>query len=104
MWRRLKGAHAAGDVPRTHGGVVGQVWRTGQARLAMALAGIDVRALDDALGRAAGALLAAARRRDVIDAALVLLALDGDDIVTSDPGDLASLARAGERHVEILRV
>ena len=106
MWRRMKAAHAAGDVPRTHGGVVGQVWRghgARQARLASALAGMDVRPLDDALGRAAGALLGAARRRDVIDAALVLLASDGDDIVTSDPEDLEPLARAAGRHVEIVR-
>jgi hypothetical protein len=33
-----------------------------------------VRPLDEALGRAAGELLALARRHDVIDAALVLLA------------------------------
>jgi hypothetical protein len=42
-------------------------------------------------------------RRDVIDAALVLLASDGDDIVTSDPEDLEPLARAADRHVEIVR-
>ena len=40
------------------------------------LAGLDVRALDDRLGRAAGELLAATRRRDVLDAAIVLLAHD----------------------------
>lgn len=106
MWLRLKAAQLAGDVPRTHGGVIGQVWRgeaPRQARLALALSGLDVRPLDESLGRAAGALLARARRRDVIDAALVLLALDGDDIVTSDPDDLEPLAQALERHVEIIR-
>jgi hypothetical protein len=41
---------------------------------------------------------------DVIDAALVLLADDGDDIVTSDPEDLAPLATRLGRHVELLRV
>jgi len=86
--------------------VVGQAWRDGrrQARLARVLQGIDVRPLDDRLGRAAGALLASARRRDVIDASLALLAVDEDDIVTSDVGDLATLARAAGRHVEIVRV
>jgi hypothetical protein len=106
MWVRLKAAQLEGDVPRTHGGIIGQVWRgegPRQARLALALSGLDVRPLDDSLGRAAGELLARARRRDVIDAALVLLALDGDDIITSDPDDLEPLAQALARHVEIIR-
>jgi hypothetical protein len=94
-------------VPVTHGGVIGQAWRghgPRQALLAKALAGIEVRPLDEKLGRAAGELLAAARRRDVVDAALVLLARDGDDILTSDPHDLEPLARASKRHVEIITV
>ena len=105
MWRRLKAAYLREEVPVSHGGVLGQAWRgTGarQALLATALAGIDVRPIDEALGRAAGELLCVTRRSDVIDAALVLLADDDDVIVTSDPGDLAELARASGRHVEIV--
>jgi hypothetical protein len=71
--------------------------------LAKALAGVDVRGLDDALGRAAGELLALARKSDVIDAALVLLAQDGDHIVTSDPDDIRTLAAVSGRHVELIR-
>jgi hypothetical protein len=106
MWRRMKAAHLAGNVAVSHGGVVGQAWRgrgPRQALLAKALAGIEVRPLDDALGRAAGELLAVARQRDVIDAALVLLAADGDYIVTADPDDLEPLALASGRHVELIR-
>jgi hypothetical protein len=106
MWRRLKAAQLAGDVPRSHGGVVGQVWRGRGARhalLAQALAGADVRPLDQTLGRAAGELLAATKGRDVIDAALVLLAADGDQIVTSDPDDIGRLAAASGRHLEVVR-
>lgn len=96
----------AGRVPVTHGGVVGQVWRGGasQALLARLLAGVHVAALDDPLGRRAGALLARTSTNDVIDAALVLLAGDGDEILTSDPRDLATLASAGGMHVELLTV
>jgi hypothetical protein len=106
MWRRLKAALLANAVPVSHGGIVGQAWRGGgprQALLARALEGIDVRPLDESLGRAAGALLASADTADVIDAALVLLADDGDDIVTSDPEDLEPLAACLGRHVELLR-
>jgi hypothetical protein len=105
-WRRLKAAQVAGDVPRSHGGIIGQVWRgrgARHARLAQALAGVDIRPLDLALGRAAGELLAAARRHDVIDAALVLLAADGDQIVTSDLEDMERLAAASGRHLELVR-
>lgn len=91
----------------THGGIVGQVWRARgarQARLSLALGGAEVRALDDELGRQAGALLALTGGRDVLDAALVLLARNGDEIMTSDPGDLAPLARAAGRLVDLIVV
>jgi len=107
MWRRLKAALVANSVPVSHGGIVGQVWRGGgprQTLLARALAGIDIRPLDESLGRAAGDLLARAGSADVIDAALVLLADDGDDIVTSDPEDIEPLAARLGRHVELLHV
>lgn len=105
MWRRLKAAHIAGSVPVSHGGIVGQAWRNGarQALLAKALAGVDVRPLDESLGRAAGELLARSKRGDVIDAAVVLLAEDGDHIVTSDLADLEPLAASSGRHVELIR-
>ncbi len=107
MWRRLKAAWQADSVPLSHGGVIGQVWRAGgprQALLSKALAGIDVRPLDDRLGRAAGALLGRAGSADVIDAALVLLAGDGDEIVTSDADDLAPLAVLKGSHIELVHV
>lgn len=105
MWVRLKACERAGTPPLTHGGVVGQVWRGGprQARLAQALDGIDVRPLDDDLGRAAGVLLGRTRQTDVIDAAVVVLADDGDEIVTSDRDDLDAMVEATGRHVELIR-
>ena len=106
MWLRLKSAHRAGEPPRTHGGVIGQTWRgkgSKQALLAKALDGLEVRALDEAAGRSAGALLAKAGGRDVIDAAVVLLAQDDDQIFTSDLDDFEPLAAAAGRHVELVR-
>jgi hypothetical protein len=104
---RLKRELLAHRPPTTHGGVVGQVWRSGgvrQARLARFLGGVRIEPLDDSLGRRAGLLLARARRSDVIDAAVVLLASDGDTILTSDPDDLEPLAVAARVHVEIVPV
>ena len=105
MWARLKAAQIAGELPVTHAGVVGQVWRGGphQARLAQALAGIEVHPVDERLGRAAGELLARARTADVIDAAVVLLAADGDQIVTGDSEDLEHLVAVSQRHVDLIR-
>jgi hypothetical protein len=104
-WIRLKSALLRAEVPITNAAIVGQVWRGGprQARLSQALDGIDVRPLDESLGRAAGELLAATGTADLVDASIVLLAEDGDDIVTSDAGDLRPLAAASGRHVELLR-
>lgn len=105
MWIRLKASADAGELPVTNGAVVGQVWRGGarQVRLATALQGIDVKPLDDDLGRRAGELLAATGLSDVVDAALAMLAADGDEIVTLDTADMATLLGATGRHVEIIR-
>lgn len=100
----LKDELRRGRAPLTHGGIVGQVWRGGarQARLALLLAGTEVAPLDDALGRRAGALLARARKADVVDAALALLATDGDTLLSSDPGDLRALVDAAGLAVDVL--
>lgn len=101
----IKRERLAGRAPRTHGGVVGQVWRGGQGRqvpLARVLPAVEIAALDEDLGRRSGVLLRRAGGRDVIDAAVVLLAEDGDEIVTSDPDDLARLAAAAGVHVELV--
>ncbi len=93
--------------PKTHGGIIAQVWRGGagrQGQLARLLPGVEVVPLDDELGRSAGMLLKAARAVDAIDAALVALASDGDDILTSDVGDLRSLAVATGVQVELVAV
>jgi hypothetical protein len=97
----------AGRAPVTHGGVVGQVWRGGsgrQARLARLLPGVEISGLDNDLGRRAGVLLGRARMADVVDAALVLLAVDDDSVLTSDVEDLEQLAAAAGLHVDIVPV
>jgi hypothetical protein len=103
-WVRLKTACLRGEVPLTNAAVLGQVWRGGsrQVRLSQALPGLDVRPLDESLGRAAGELLAVSQQTDLIDASIVLIAHDGDEIVTTDSADLKRLAIASGRHVELI--
>ncbi len=103
----IKHEFLAGRSPQTHGGIIGQVWRGGsgrQANLARLLPALEISPLDDALGRRAGMLLGRAQRTDVIDAAVVLLAADGDFILTADPDDLSPLARSAGLHVDIVPV
>ncbi|MEX1021532.1 MAG: PIN domain nuclease [Dehalococcoidia bacterium] len=90
---------------RTTGIVVAQAWRSGgrQAELARLLASADVQPVDQAMGRAAGALLGRARLQDAIDATVVLVAQDGDTIVTSDVEDIDHLATHLGRRVSVMR-
>lgn len=93
--------------PMTHGGVVAQVWRGRagrQAPLATLLSGVDVRPLDLDLGRRAGVLLRDAGTSDAVDAAVVLLARDGDEILTSDVGDLRRLVEVTGRDIALVPV
>lgn len=103
----VKRERLASRVPVTSGGVVAQVWRGGHGRqvpLARLLAGVEVTPIDDTLGRRAGVLLASSGQSDAIDATVVCLAADGDDILTSDPADLRVLAEAADVHVELIPV
>jgi hypothetical protein len=103
----VKRERLAGRSPITSGGVVAQVWRGGhgrQAPVTRLLAGVDVAPIDDSLGRRAGILLACADRSDAVDATVICLAADGDDILTSDPDDLRTLAEVAGIHVELIPV
>jgi predicted nucleic acid-binding protein len=106
----VKRERLAGRVPVTNGGVVAQVWRGGRGRqvlVARLLAGVEVAPIDDSLGRRAGMLLArtgSSGAVGAVDAAIVCLAADGDDILTSDAGDLRILAEVAEVHIELIPV
>ena len=79
---------------RTSAIVLGQVWRNPQgrqARLARLLRAVEVRPVDEQMGRRAGVLLARAGTSDPIDATVALVAESGDRILTSDPADILRL-------------
>jgi hypothetical protein len=87
---RLETARRRGLDLRTTAIVLAQVWRDGarQANLARLLKGTEVVAVDERLGREAGALLARSGTDDPIDATVVIVAAPGDRVLTSDPGDI----------------
>lgn len=80
----------------TSSAVVAQVWRDGrkQARLAQLLGGVGVRPLAPADDRRTGELLAAAGASDVVDGHLSLCIAQGDQVLTSDRGDIERLLAA----------
>lgn len=103
----VKRERLAGRAPVTNGAVVAQVWRGGRGRQALVarlLAGTDVVPVGDRIGRRAGMLLAASEGSDAVDAAVMALAADGDDILTSDPDDLRALAEAADVHIDLISV
>ena len=106
VFAHLAVARANRSPVKTLTAVVAQVWRQGsrQVVLARLLRGIDEVGLSPQRARSIGLLLAAARTRDVVDASLVDLAFDGDEILTSDPGDLVKLAEAAGKTLIITRV
>lgn len=90
---------------RTSAIVVGEVWRDPagrQAQLARLLRAVDVRPVDEPMGREAGVLIGRARTRDPIDATVVLVADHGDRILTSDPDDIRHLAAAAGRRAAVI--
>jgi len=105
MIARLRVAQLHGYELRTSAIVIGQVWRNPggkQANLARMLRAVDVRSVDEQMGRDAGALLAKARADDPIDATVVLIARSGDRVLTSDPGDIARLASSSGKRLTII--
>jgi hypothetical protein len=105
MVARLRVAQQHNIDLRTTAIVLAQVWRDPrgrQAKLARLLRAIDVRPIDERMGREAGLLLARAQTSDPIDATAVLVAANGDRILTSDSRDIRRLAAAAGKHVSVI--
>jgi hypothetical protein len=104
MWARHRALLLRRIVPTVPAPVVAQCWRgtPRQAQLARFLAGCEVETLDDTRARATGTLAGRARIVDIVDANVLEGALRrGDLIITSDEGDLAAIAAAVSRHIDI---
>jgi hypothetical protein len=102
----LSSATEHGVEAMTSSACVAQVWRdpARQARLTRALAGFLEHPLDAKGARRGGVLLGKDGTRDVVDAALALLAQDGDTILTSDAGDIQRLLDVAGTHAQVRTV
>ncbi len=97
----LRRALAQGRAFRVPAGVVGQAWRNGRVQVTLGRflrnEGVEIVPLDEQLARSCGQLCGAASASDVIDASVVIVARERQDlIVTSDPGDLRHLDPAAQ--------
>ncbi len=105
MVARLRMAQQAGLELRSTGVVITQVWRDPagrQANLARLLKSVDVKAIDEHLGRAGGVLLGIAGTKDPADASVVAVSAAGDRILTSDASDIGPLVAASGRSIHVV--
>lgn len=105
MAARLRVAQQAGLELRSTGVVISQVWRDPsgrQANLARLLRSVDVRAVDEHLGREGGVLLGRAGTRDAVDASVVAVSATGDRILTGDAGDIRLLVAGSGRSILVV--
>lgn len=105
MVARLRVAQRAGLELRSTAVVITQVWRDPagrQANLARLLKSVDVRAIDEHLGRAGGVLLGIAGTKDAVDASVVVVSATGDRILTSDASDIDPLVAASGRSIHVV--
>jgi hypothetical protein len=102
----LERASRTGVDVRTATGVLAQVWRAGarQASLAMLLRGVLEVELTRERARRVGTLLGRAGQCDAIDGSIVDAALDGDEILTTDPDDITALAQHSGKNLIVTRV
>jgi hypothetical protein len=103
IWAEHRVRLEAGMVPVVPSPVVAQTSRSPrQVQLRQLLRGCEVVAFAEADAHRAGALLAKSRTADVVDAAVVVLAVErGADIQTGDAGDIRRLTAAARAKVVV---
>jgi predicted nucleic acid-binding protein len=101
----LKAARPSYFSLRSNGSVIAEVWRGGSGShvtLARLLAAVELLPVDGDVGRAAGALIHDAGGGSAIDATVVAIARDGDQIVTSDRRDIQVLVNVSGRDLKVI--
>jgi hypothetical protein len=104
MWAEHRARLEAGVIPRVPAPVVAQVSRSPrQARLRRFLRGCVIAEFRETDAHKAGRLLARSKTRDIVDAAVVVLAVDlAAEIVTADHTDIAHLLGASRVSLPIV--
>jgi predicted nucleic acid-binding protein len=105
-WAEHKARLEMGLVPFAPAPVVAQVSRSPkQAQLRRFLRGCIVVPMGESDAHAAGRLLATTKTADVVDAAVVTVALQNQAIIlTSDPDDIERLVRASGRYATVVGI
>jgi predicted nucleic acid-binding protein len=105
-WAQHKARLEFGSVPLVPAPVVAQVSRSSQqAQLRRFLTGCVVVPLTERDAHEAGRLLAVTRTTDVVDAAVVTLALQNKAVIlTGDPDDMERLVRTSGRKAVVVAV
>ena len=103
VWTMVRELLAQGVRPTVPTVVLGQAWRGGpQARLSRLVRACHIEPFTEQQARAAGVALAASGGSDLVDAAVVVMALAREDlVVTSDPDDLRRIAAAIGRDLAV---
>jgi hypothetical protein len=106
MWALHRRSLERGLAPTVPAGVLAQVWRGGpQPSLSRLLTACVIEDLNEVRGRAAGAACGRAGTNDAIDATVVVGAIARSDlVVTSDTEDLANIAGALHRRLDLLHM
>ena len=96
MWALHDESLRRGILPTVPSAVLAQAWRGGpQPALSRGLRGCSVNVLDERQGRAAGSVCASAGTNDIVDAVVVIGAVQrGESVVTSDGPDVRDLRSA----------
>ena len=105
VWALHARALQRGLLPVVPAAVLAQAWRGGpQASLSRLLRGCRIEELTEARARGTGLACRRAGTSDIVDATLVVGALErGDLVVTSDPDDLQRIAQALRGRLQVHR-
>ena len=104
MWAEHRARLEAGVIPRVPAPVVAQVSRSRrQVQLRRFLRGCVIAGFSETDAHKAGRLLARSKTSDIVDAAVVVLAVDlAAEIVTADRADIAHLLGASRVSLPIV--
>ncbi|MFE6386973.1 MULTISPECIES: hypothetical protein [Nocardiopsis] len=107
VWSLCREENRAGRQPLVPTTVLAQIWRGGarQAGLAHVVKGCEMIGVDDPMARRIGKLLGISGTSDIVDAMVVLVAMEtGATVLTSDPVDIGKIAEAVKARIPLVTV